>query len=167
MCKSVKIIFLDIDGVLNNLYTKETFEGFVFVEDEKILLLKEIIESTNAEIVLTSTWRKGWFYKEHNNSYNGEEVWLFEALQEKLNEYGIELFDYTEEIGLRGEEISKWLEDNNDKKIESYVVIDDMDESELHQHTSYFIQTDIEEGLTKMYVEQAISLLNKECFYGK
>ncbi len=163
----MKIIFLDIDGVLNNLYTKENFEGFVFVEDEKILFLKEIIESTNAQVVLSSTWRKGWFYKDHDNSYNGEEVWLFEALQEKLNEYGIEFFDYTEEFGCRGEEILKWLENYDGEQIESYVVIDDCDEEELHQHLEQFVQTYIEEGLTELHVEQAIRLLNKECFYGK
>ena len=156
----MKIIFLDIDGVLNDRYTEETFEGFVFVSDEKILLLKEIVEATDAQIVLTSTWRKGWFYKDHDSTYNGEEVWLFEALQEKLNEYGIELLDYTEQLGHRGEEISKWLKTHKGDEVEAYIVLDDMDESELHQHSAHFIQTDFEEGLTEAHVEQALRLLD-------
>ena len=158
----MKIIFLDVDGVLNDRYTEETFEGFVFVSDEKILLLKEIIEATEAQIVLTSTWRKGWFYKDHDSTYNGEEVWLFEALQEKLNEYGIELFDYTEEAGHRGDEISSWLKKHNGETIEAYIVIDDMDEDELRCHSARFIQTDFEVGLTEHHVDQAIKLLNEK-----
>ena len=32
----MKVIFLDIDGVLNNMNTRETFEDFIFVSDDKI-----------------------------------------------------------------------------------------------------------------------------------
>ena len=32
----MKVIFLDIDGVLNNTSTEETFEDYYFVEDEKV-----------------------------------------------------------------------------------------------------------------------------------
>lgn len=158
----MKIIFLDVDGVLNNRYTEETLLGYVFISDEKIILLKELIDATKAEIVLTSTWRRGWFYKDHCSSYNGEEVWLFEALQAKLQEYDIELMDYTEEYGHRGYEISEWLKNHNDDTIESYIVIDDMDGAELRAHSAHFIQTDFSEGLTEYHIEEAIKLLNEK-----
>lgn len=156
----MKIIFLDIDGVLNGRYTEESFGGYVFVSDEKIILLKEIVDSTNANIVLTSTWRRGWYIKDRHPSQSSEEVWLFEALQEKLGEYGLELTDYTEELGHRGEEISKWLKNHNGEAVESYVVIDDMDEDELRPHTSRLIKTNSAEALTESDVDEAIKILN-------
>ena len=156
----MKIIFLDIDGVLNNLYTKETFQGFVFLEDEKILLLKEIIEKTKAEIVLSSTWRKGWILKSENPYSSNEDVCLFEALEEKLAEYDIELMGCTEEIGTRGEEITEWLE-NHKEDVESYVILDDADESEFTGHENHLVTTSIEDGLTMKAVVEAVSILNE------
>lgn len=47
----MKIIFLDIDGVLNYENSKSK------VEEEKVKLLKEIVDKTGAEIVLSSDWR--------------------------------------------------------------------------------------------------------------
>ena len=131
------------------------------------MLLKEIIEKTKAEIVLSSTWRKGWVLKSENPCNSNEDVCLFEALEEKLADYDIELMGCTEEIGIRGEEITEWLENHNGEQVESYVVIDDSDEEDLEQFSTHFIQTDIKDGLTKTHVEQAIHLLNKEYFYGE
>lgn len=52
----MKIVFLDVDGVLNNCYTKErTSSNTIFVEDKKLEILKRIIDKTNAKIVLSST----------------------------------------------------------------------------------------------------------------
>ena len=155
----MKIIFLDIDGVLNDCYTEETFCGFVFVSDEKVALLKEIADSTNAQIVLTSTWRQGWYIKDHFPHQSSEDVWLFEALQEKLAEFGLELMDYTENCGHRGQEISLWLQKHKDA-VSSYIVIDDTEENHLQPHTSRLVQTDIDIGLTEYQVEQAIQLLS-------
>ena len=56
----MKIIFLDIDGVLNCKYTKEEIFFFPFVSPKKIELLKQLIERTGAKVVLSSTWRHGW-----------------------------------------------------------------------------------------------------------
>ena len=57
----MKVIFLDIDGVLNYSGCKEKIGGIFFVNDERIKILKEIIDKTNAKIVLSSTWRSGWW----------------------------------------------------------------------------------------------------------
>lgn len=155
----MRIIFLDIDGVLNNLYTEERFGGYVFVEDERIMLLKKIVDCTDAQIVLSSSWRKGWYYKEHYPDQANEDVWLFEALQSKLSEYGIELFGYTEVFGDREKEITQWLEKHKKDGIEAYVILDDMDEKELRAHANQLVQTDISEGLTRYLAEEAICLL--------
>ena len=55
-----KIIFLDIDGVLNSIdyfeHTKHC-KGYSEINPKKVKLLKEIVDRTGAEIVLSSTWR--------------------------------------------------------------------------------------------------------------
>ena len=55
----MKIIFLDVDGVLNCATTKERVRDLLFVEDRKIQLLKELVDETGATIILSSTWRFG------------------------------------------------------------------------------------------------------------
>lgn len=59
----IKIIFLDVDGVLNCRTTEDVFCGSVGIEDEKVSLLKQIVDSTKAVIVLVSSWKE-WWYKE-------------------------------------------------------------------------------------------------------
>ena len=156
----MKIIFLDIDGVLNNIHTRESFEDFIFVSDEKILLLKKIICSTNAKIVLSSTWRKGWRAKEYNPKCASEDVRLFEALVRKLSEYEIELMSYTPHLWHRGKEIESWINSWEGEEIESFVILDDKNKEEFEPNSERLIQTDICVGLTESHIEQAINLLN-------
>ena len=56
----MKIIFLDVDGVLNCKSSKSRCGGFLGIDDSKVKLLKEIIDITGAKIVLSSSWRYGW-----------------------------------------------------------------------------------------------------------
>ena len=156
----MKIIFLDIDGVLNNTKTRETFEDYMFVSDEKILLLKEIIDKTDAEIVLSSSWRRGWQAKDNNPRCAHDEVRLFDALELKLTEYGIRLMSYTPHLWHRGKEIESWLDAWTGEKIESFVILDDMAKEEFEPNSNRLIQTSITVGLTESHVEQAIRMLN-------
>ena len=59
-----KIIFLDIDGVLNSNFwngqhQREISDG-TLIDRDKIKLLAEIVKQTNANVVLHSGWRF-WF----------------------------------------------------------------------------------------------------------
>lgn len=55
-----KVIFLDIDGVLNCNNTTEIFLGITGIEDRLVEKLRAIVNATGAEIVLVSTWRDYW-----------------------------------------------------------------------------------------------------------
>ena len=158
----MKIIFLDVDGVLNNTSTQETFEEYYFVEDEKIELLRQLVVRTGAKIVLSSTWREGWYAKERisnpSPSYLSA-IRLFEALKQKLSEYGLELLSYTEDFGTRGEEIDLWLKNWNGEPIESFVILDDMYPEELQLHQEKLVQTVESFGLTQEDVEKAVTML--------
>ena len=53
----MKIIFLDIDGVLNCAKTKNP-RKFPYVIDQRLLKrLKRLLTVTGAKVVLSSTWR--------------------------------------------------------------------------------------------------------------
>lgn len=159
----MKVIFLDIDGTLNNDSTKERFEGLIFLEDEKIQLLKELIGQTGAKIVLTSTWRRGWYLKDHMPNLNESDladIRLFEALEKKLAEHGITLLSYTDDFGLRGEEIDAWLKQWQGESIESYVILDDMDDKEMCPHAQHLVQTTFWDGLLPEDVQKAVLILN-------
>lgn len=49
----MKVIFLDIDGVLNTNSDRE-------ISNDKLKLLSELVSKTGAEIVLSSSWRNWW-----------------------------------------------------------------------------------------------------------
>ena len=110
----MKVIFLDIDGVLNSdeYFDKiknlkiNTIENQVDVE--KIKLLKQAVDATGAKIVLSSSWR---YTRNANN------------LRALLLNYGI-FADTTPFLNNeRGKEIKKFLTEHKD--VEDYVILDD------------------------------------------
>ena len=56
----MKILFLDIDGVLNSRAydCRRNWNDKTNIDETRLPLVKEIVEKTGAEIVLTSTWRR-------------------------------------------------------------------------------------------------------------
>ena len=110
----MKVIFLDIDGVLNSdeyvdRVKKTDIQGIERdIDIEKVKLLKRAIDETGAKVVLSSTWR----YTK-NASY----------LKGLLANYGIRV-DSTPYIqDKRGLEIKKWLSEN--QGVEDFLIIDD------------------------------------------
>src|SRR4051812_18579144 len=54
----MKILFLDVDGVLNRVGTKERCpNGCIGVEPDLCARLERVVSSTGCSIVLSSTWR--------------------------------------------------------------------------------------------------------------
>lgn len=159
----MKLIFLDVDGVLNSLSTKTEIEGYTFVSDNLIALLKQIVDATDAKIVLSSTWRRGWYCKEHvpnPDDVDLRDIRMFEALRDKLHDFGIELMSYTDDFGPRGQEIDAWVKAWDGEPIESFVILDDLGGREMKPHSRYLVQTGMSVGLTMKHVARAIKLLN-------
>lgn len=110
----MKVIFLDVDGVLNSdEYIKGTIKSNIqgiekHVDVEKIKLLRQAIDQTNAKVVLTSSWRL---------------TKMAQELIKLLITYGI-YADSTPYIrNERGLEIKQWLADN--QNVEDFVILDD------------------------------------------
>lgn len=148
----MKIVFLDIDGVLNNEKTIiTTSTGYDFIEDYKIQILKYLLNKTKAKVVLSSTWRL-----ERDNPQRNQD---FCELQDKLKEYGIEFYDYTPTLlrGRRQEEIFEWLKNN--PNVENYTILDDSYD-EIDKTLPNFFKTNFKTGLTREIAEEAIKFLN-------
>lgn len=160
-----KIIFLDIDGVLNSMdYFGQTKDckGYTEINPEKVKLLKEIVDRTGAEIVLSSTWR------DLGKRKNEPEHPMYTYLTDTLKEYSMEIVDHTPYIGQdRPKEIKAWLDNQQDKDI-SFVSLDD--DSPKHEYDEVgigdcLVRTSFYEkdgGLRKEHVEKALEILNRE-----
>ena len=163
-----KILFLDIDGVLNTgwWYTKldrntpKDKYGYAF-DLRSVANLKKILDETGAEIVISSSW-KSFGISEL------KQMWQDRGLPGKLigitpNSVSDEMLlnadlDHMELFSIRGMEIKEWL-DKHGKKVSHYVIIDDMDNF-LPEQKSHFVQTDPEVGITEKDADLAIKILN-------
>ena len=110
----MKVIFLDIDGVLNSdeyldKVKNSDIQGIERdIDVEKVKLLKRAIDETGARVVLSSSWRYT-----RNARY----------LKELLANYEIRV-DSTPYIrDIRGLEIKKWLSEN--QGVEDFIILDD------------------------------------------
>lgn len=163
----MKVIFLDIDGVLCTMETyyrrKKEFMNYKkyispIVDTDRLLLLKQIIDKTSAKVVITSSWRTAII---SGLSSGIELINLFK-------EYGIEIYDLTsfDENRNRVNEINSYLEQN---EVENYIIIDDEFKSlECFAEHLVRIKNDYasldkdNNGLLECNVQQAIDLLNKD-----
>jgi hypothetical protein len=132
----MKVLFLDIDGVLNSVKTSVAFGGYPLdITESKafdwvaIKLLQRMCDSSGVQIVLSSTWRTFFTVKEMAAAL---ELPIIDATPVRLS-------------GCRGLEIQEWLDEN--PGIEKYCIIDD-DPDMLESQKPYFVQTNAFEGMT-------------------
>ena len=157
----MKVIFLDIDGVLNShhwfkkYYDKnnpdETYINFSCIQN-----LAKIVKATDAKIVLSASCRRE--VKSNKNHF----------LRKIFERYDLEIYDFTPHTGLeRGVDIQEWL--NHHLDVTNIVIIDD--DSDMKPLMKYLVQTKwlvddrykplAEEGLNRKIAKQAIEMLDK------
>lgn len=150
-----RVIFLDIDGVLNTKSYRESPDVDYyndFISDHNMRFLKRIVMATDAKIVLSSTWRTYYSRGKMQFDKSGEYI---NRIFEKC---GLKIFDKTPELNNdRDTEISSWLEDNS--YVNSYVIIDDFDFKWSDCHKKHLVKTDDEHGLNEETAEAAIQIL--------
>jgi len=143
----MRVIFLDIDGVLNCqiFYEKNSFNHRqdTWVKQnictERMGWLNDLCEKVGAKVVISSSWRIGR---------------RLDELKEELKSVGatFDIIGFTPNLRgdgyLRGNEIYKYIEDNlGGSEYRDYVIIDD-DSDMLLWQAKHFFQTDSYSGLT-------------------
>ena len=164
-----KYIFLDIDGVIAT--PEYTMNGLWTFNPEKLILLEKIVKVTDANIVISSSWRK-------------ENI---DRMKDKFAEHGMSEFLLSKVVGStirayqyisreckihlcipRGVEIKQWIDanilDKGRKELVLgtdyiYIILDD-DTDMLLEQSDYFLNTNWDIGLTEEISDKAISILN-------
>jgi hypothetical protein len=150
----MKVIFLDIDGVLNVISQGHDKYGAIF-HYHLVENLEKIIIQTSAKIVITSTWRA-------SGLKQMQSMWKDRKLPGEV----IGITPHSRDRH-RGKEIEYYI---NHTDIDRFVIIDD-DNDMLKAQRKYFVKTsgnlshpdciDIGYGLTKICAEKAIEILNR------
>jgi hypothetical protein len=106
----MKVIFLDIDGVLNCKKTRNPRDFPYIVETKLLRRLTSLLEKCSAKVVLSSTWRY-------------DPIGVIAA-----KHWGIPFIDVTPDLPKRPrrDEIVAWLKRH--PEVERFVVIDDDDD---------------------------------------
>lgn len=116
----MKLIFLDIDGVLNNYYTKEEFSGFTGIDIRLRDMFLNWLKDRDYQIVLSSSWRIPSAYGDFLQHLRDNGLsWIGET-------------PYLKGIG-RGHEIQAYLI-SNPTEPSLYCILDDMGPSEFLKH---------------------------------
>ena len=144
----MKVIFLDVDGVLNNdgyfERTKNEKQNRIELDDENIKCLKEIIDLTGAKVVVTSTWK---------------ELRIYNELISYLKSFGIEVYDKTVHMSYnRGDEIREYLSTH---EIDNFIILDDEIFKDFNELILHLVKTDFYNGgLTEQHKTLALKLMN-------
>lgn len=153
-----KVIFLDVDGVLNDKNTKSRCQGYIGIDSKKVKLLAKLVNETGATIILSSSWKHYW----NKNPEYCDRFGIY--LNKKLQQENLIIADktYDKKKWRRGEGIKKFIEQHD---IKNFIVLDDeiYDFYEYESIYKNWIETDYDKGgITEEQIELAIRKLNGE-----
>jgi len=126
----MRVLFLDIDGVINSARTAVAFGGYPFKPDDPrfdqvaLALIRKLCQAGEVSICLSSSWRLG------------------EDVHKLANAFDLPIFAKTPSLAAkRGHEIQHWLDAHSE--VQEWAIVDDdgdMLESQLPRfvHTSGF-----------------------------
>lgn len=155
----MKIVFLDIDGVLNSKSNKGNLteemiqldlsknENLVklqmtSIDMSKVALVREICEQTNSKIVIISSWKS---------------LSIYDELEKELVKTGLPIIDKTIDMkNRRGTEIKNYLDSH---ELENYVIIDDTYYDDYEELANNLVVIDYQYGISVKQKENAIQIL--------
>lgn len=156
----MKIIFLDFDGVMDTSYYDHILSkegkpgndqyGAIF-DPYCIRNLKRIIEETEADIVVSSSWKYMMSYQDFLN------MWKDRGLPGFITDVTPNPVDRRK----RGDEIDAWIEECKTEC--QYVIIDDLEANNFNEHQiPRLLIVNPFFGLDEETAERAIQILNAE-----
>lgn len=150
--KPIKVIFLDVDGVLNN---STIWESVVNPDDqiskEMVALVNQICDRTGAKVVFSSMWRITMPHPELHNHLKNNFGATFEVLGDTVINDKSRIF-----------QISDWMDDNFTSCNDDFIVIDDDNVYDKQPPfmkkvaDKHFFQTDFRVGLTQDIADKII-----------
>lgn len=142
----MKIIFLDIDGVLNN---HNNMCLGVALCPTKCVIMRLLADVCEAKFVISSTWRL------HNDCK--KQLSMFGIPSTHIHE---DWRTTTEHMPLRGAQIELWLKDH--PEVTNYVIIDDESDMTEEQLEHHFVKTEFIVGFTHREFMEAKEILDSE-----
>jgi len=170
----MKVLFLDIDGVINTVGAELGFKYCLnktrdklkrldsqadFFDPACLYYLREIVVKTGCRIVVSSTWRQGAELNEMKSWFKCTEI--ADAIIDKTPVFYStthpHLVDGRGRVQ-RGEEIRDWLKRH--PEVTHYAVLDD--DSDMDVVYENYFQTDSYDGLKRKTCYQVINHLNSK-----
>jgi len=144
----VKVLFLDVDGIINKEGTpvKMVGEIMTIADPEIVYRLNLLIDRTGAEIVLSSSWRHAPTWKEAMKASG-----IVKPLLDRTPRYSSwKKYKIHEDELCRGHNIQDWLDEH---EIEKYAIVDDSADMLEHQLPNFF-KTKTGEGMTQEIADE-------------
>jgi len=125
----MKLLFLDIDGVLNCKTTTERWNGLAGIDRRLASMFLDWLSGKDIGIVLSSTWR------------------LYDDTKEHLAAAGLSWIGQTPDMrAIRGHQIAQFL--RGAPGVEAYAILDDYDDM-LPEQLPFLVQTSPVHGLRR------------------
>lgn len=161
---NMKVLFLDIDGVVNCSKTMQRHRGVIGIDPYMALLVDRIVQATGCEVVLSSTWR---LWPETREEVKRQVCQFIDTTPQLLRSMSNGGFingeDYDGKGGYqsasRGYEIQDWLDRH--PEVTQYAILDD-DSDMLAQQKPNFFKTTWDDGLNEEIANRVIAHLNDE-----
>lgn len=177
----MKLIFLDVDGVLNSVRSmvawhkewKATIGHFDseypysgrrhilrnHIDEVAVMLMNRITDTSGAKYVISSAHRK-------HIPADMDGVRDLRKMQEYFSGFGLtgEVIGYTPATAssFRGTEIESWLLDHRDLDITHYVIVDDSSDMLAEQLEKHFVHTNAANGLSYDNFKQILTILDSK-----
>lgn len=138
-----KVLFLDIDGVVNSRATTSFRNKLYPLDPHMAFMVGKIQLGTDCDVVLSSSWRH------HPDGVK--------AVEDSI----VKIIDKTPTVsaGVRGHEIQAWLDLH--PEVTTYAILDD-DSDMLENQMPNFFKTTFQNGLTEDIAKAVTEHLNKE-----
>lgn len=145
----MKVLFLDIDGVVNCVSTQQRHRGYIGIDPYMAFMVGKIQLDTDCQVVLSSTWR------------------LYPDMREEVAQQVVPFIDVTPDhqgganwgAKPRGNEIQEWLDKH--PEVTRYAILDDNSDM-LDSQLPNFFKTEWEVGITEEIAKQVTEHLNAE-----
>jgi len=142
----MNIIFLDIEGVLNDYETKLlNYKGSlkeISIDSDKLFRLRTIVNTCDARIVITALER---------NEEN------FKQILNLFNVFDIKVIGFTPKINDdKSMEIIQYLQEN---EINNYAILDCEDLLNIPSIQEHLVQTMADDGIQNYHIQEVVNIL--------